>query len=157
MDNFGGTKMDNFGGTKMDNSIGTKMRDKYDDAVKYFLSLNKQEFRDEVSNSWSNPSSKKAGCLFQYMTPTGELEDGHGNYYRVDEKLCGCITQIKYGHRHGINPELDLLIKNDPDVPSSPGDVTKKNIYVFPKYQRLADIMIRSSPVVILQKRSIDE
>lgn len=112
--------------------------DKYDEAIAYLLA--QEDFHDAVKTSWSNPLFIKAGCLFQYVTPSGELERD------CDGLICsGCLTIVRAGIRRACTPELTDRIRADNRLPDSPDKITKESLPVFAEWQRELDRTIRQN------------
>lgn len=98
----------------------------------------------------------KAHLLFQYATPSG-LSERAAEYVPVDRdvadileipeetrRMCGCITQVKSGLWPAYTLELTQMIRDNPNVPKDPGDVTRESIAVFKDLQRHMDRTIRT-------------
>ncbi len=124
------------------------MGDKYDDAIVYLRSS--YRFMHEVEAAWHAPSSHPAGCLFQYVTPTGRP----GRRASRDDSDCGCLTHIRHdcvlqetGPYVAWTDELTREIGADDRIPLTPRKVTPENLEVFAEWQRRLDVEIRGVAV----------
>jgi len=101
-------------------------RDHYDHAVDYLT-----QRPVEIPVAWGEPIDHVAGCLFQFVSPSGGP---------VIDKCCfGCLTQIRKGLAQAYTPELTDLIRNDERIPSSGYEIKPAHLPLFADYQRLID------------------
>ena len=104
-----------------------KPRDKYSKAIR-FLRKNPKE----IMEAWYNPLSHRAGCLFQFATPTGDNRDGGGclTMIRSDGYDCGYVTG---------RPDLKKRIASDNNIPKNPEDINSGHLKHFARWQRILD------------------
>lgn len=101
------------------------MKDKYDEAVEYLT-----ENPKAIWHSWGTPTSHPSGCLFQYVTPTGD--DG--------ETYCGCLTLIRGSSNFkACTPELTEAIRADKRIPEKGDEITVEHLPIFAEWQRRID------------------
>jgi hypothetical protein len=105
--------------------------DNYDKAIQHLTN-----HPEEMFDAWFGCSTHRAGCLFQYATPTGKFEGYHAN---------GCLTQIKNNPAFGsqLSPELLERIKLDDRIPNSPEGLKAERLEAFAELQRELDETIR--------------
>ena len=101
------------------------MSDKYDDAVKYLV-----EKPSQIYSAWVDPLNHPAGCLFQFVTPTGNCEH--------NRMSCGCLTTIR-GQAPACTPDLTARIRADGRLPISAHSITVDVLPVFAEWQRILD------------------
>ncbi len=114
--------------------------DKYQILVEELLTIQPEDFLAEVECRWNNDHNNNKGCLFAYCSPN--------NYFlSYNNKICGCITQVKSGEDVAYTEELTQLIRNNPLIPESPNKIKQDRAVLeeFAKLQRHMDETIRKS------------
>ena len=104
--------------------------DVYQKAISYLV-----ENPDEISRAWFQADNHKAGCLFNFCTPSREP------VYK--SKQYGCLTQIKGIGAKTFDPEFTQRILQDTKMPESSDDIeaTPECLEVFRSYQIEMDEM----------------
>jgi hypothetical protein len=106
------------------------MPDKYDKAIAYL-----SEHPEEIGDAWTKPHIHRAGCLFEFLTPTGEAIY-HGTY-------CGCPSIVKSGDAPACTKELTAAVKRNRGIPKLVHTLRVKHLPAFAEIQRLADKVLK--------------
>ena len=98
--------------------------DKYDKAIEFFT-----KYPNMICEKWSDPSSMH-GCLFQFATPTGNMNGSSG-----------CLTLIR---KYDIlfvpdRPDLTEEIRKDVRIPLFSDEIRVETLSVFAEWQRRLD------------------
>lgn len=110
--------------------------DKYDPAIEYLT-----QHPEMIKSVWDKPDGYKAGALFQYAAPNGDVDFVNG-------KACGCLTLIRRGDKVAWTEELTTAIRRDVNIPASRAfpntfpDIQPEHLEHFAKWQRRIDLLL---------------
>lgn len=118
--------------------MNTQTKDKYDEAIEYLRNLrNPDDFSFAIFEAWNNPQKEKGGCLFSFVSPSGDLEKCPID---ANNRFCGCLTQIRGSmQKFAYTKELTKAIRNDSRIPQCIEEVTLEHLEVFAEWQRKID------------------
>lgn len=120
--------------------------DRYDKAIMYL-----QEHPYEIFEAWVNPTNHEAGCLFAFVTSTGQNMRGRAPIGYI----LGCLTRIrKVVCDPGLpycdqpeyiaeTPELTEAIRQDERIPKDERQIGLEHLPVFAEWQRRIDKELR--------------
>jgi hypothetical protein len=93
-------------------------QNKYDKAIQYLT-----ENPEQIHDAWVNPGRHVAGCLFQWLAPTGRFAE--------------CPTMVKAGG-HSFEHKMDEFV-HEMDIPTDVGAIRLEHLPLFKQIQEKAD------------------
>ena len=107
--------------------------DKYDKAI-----LHLQLHPNQLDDAWSEPSTHKAGCLFDYVIDNPRLIGRRINLH------IGCLTLIRGTPKRlsAQTPALTIEILGNKALPASSDDLAMHQLPAFAAQQRRIDVAL---------------